>query len=302
MTYQERKTAARQADLVEICQRMGIPLEKEQYGKEGEYRVKGQGGLVLWKNGYYHHSNPNGKLNGQPADSGNNAISFVMYYFGKTFNEALDIILGNGYKAYTRHDTSNYKPDFTPAELKALPTPADNNKRVLAYLIRTRGLSESVVKEMLDKGLLYQDERGNAVFVCKDEQGEVIGVEMKGTSTMSAKSYKETRGNAVFRLRCGEPTGVIAFESAIDLLSYYEMHRPQLTHHLLVSLAGCRHEALDQVVTQHPSYKVCIATDNDEKGNLFYDNYRRNHPNIPIIRMTSTLKDWNEDIKAKKGV
>lgn len=302
MTYQERKTAARQADIVEICRKMGIPVEPEKYGKEGEYRIKGNGGLLIRNNGYYCHSNPNGKLDGQPADSGNNAISFVMYYLGKTFNEALDIILGDGY-SFTRHDTSNYTPEpFKPAEITKVPEKSDNYRNVKAYLIRTRGLSEQTVQSCIDMGLLYQDTRYNAVFVCKDEQGKVIGYEIKGTNTNTPRPFKNCNGNAVFRFVCGEPTGVIAFESAIDLLSYYDIYKDELTHHLLVSMGGCRHEILEQVLTAHPEYKVCIATDNDEKGNKFYDNFRHNHSNITIFRRKSTLKDWNDDIRQKKKV
>lgn len=301
MTYKERVQAARQADIPELCQRLGIEIEPEKYGKENEYRIPGHGGLLVCNNGYYQHGNPDGRLDGQPEDAKNNAISFVMYFCNQTFSQALDTILGNGYNNYTRHDSAaGYKPEQKHAEITQIPEKSDNYRNVMAYLCQTRGLSAATVQECIDRGLLYQDARKNAVFVCRDEQGQVIGYEIKGTN--SNVPFKGTRGNAVFRFACGTPTGVIAFESAIDLLSYYDINRQQLTHHLLLSMGGCRHEILEQVLSAHPDYAVGIATDNDEQGNRFHQTFRENHPNFKIFRVMPKFgKDWNDTIKDRTG-
>ena len=299
MTYKQRVQAARQADIPEICRKMGVEIVREKYDKNDEYRIPGHSGLLINGNAYYHHGNPDGRLDGQPADSGNNAISFVMYYFDKTFSEALDIILGDGYNSYTRHDTSNYKPAAVKhAEITYTPEKSDDYRCVMAYLCQTRGLSAATVQKCIDRGLLFQDTRRNAVFVCIDEQGKTIGYEIKGTN--STTPFKRASGNAVFRFVCGDnPTGVIAFESAIDLLSYYDMFRQKLTHHLLLSMGGCRPEILQQVTDAHPDYLVAIATDNDAKGNAFWETYQAAHPDAK--RVASRRKDWNEDLTNRLG-
>ena len=299
MTYKQRVQAARQADIPEICRKMGVEIVPEKYDNKDEYRIPGYGGLLINGNAYYHHGNEDGRIDGQPAGEKNNAISFVMYFFHKSFAEALDIILGDGY-GFTRHDTSGYKPAAVKqhAEVTYTPEKSGDYRCVMAYLCQTRGLTVRTVQECIDRELLYQDTRRNAVFVCRDEQGKIIGYEIKGTN--STTPFKRASGNAVFRFQCGDaPTGVIAFESAIDLLSYYDMFRQKLTHHLLLSMGGCRPEILQQVTDTHPDYMVAIATDNDAKGNAFWETYQAAHPDAK--RVASRRKDWNEDLTSRIG-
>ncbi len=48
-----------------------------------------------------------------------------------------------------------------------------------------------IVEALVRKGLLYQDKRGNAVFLHKDENGQIVGAEIQGTNT-----YKRFKGVA----------------------------------------------------------------------------------------------------------
>ena len=303
MTYQERVRAARQADIAEICRKMGVEIVPEN--RQDEYRVKGYGGLLINRNGYYCHSNPGGRLDSQPEGEENNAISFVMYFFGVSFRDALDLILGDGYNAYTRHTAAaHYAPQPSkPAEIKHHPTKSADYRHVMAYLTKTRCIPAEVVRECIDRGLLFEDDHRNAVFVCRDDLGQIIGYEIKGTNTNSEKIYKRSEGNAAFRLVCGrKPTGVIAFESAIDLLSYYAIYQQKLTHHLLLSMAGCRPEILEQIMATHPDYQIGIATDLDDRGKKFFANYSSAHPDYRITRVPPTgCKDWNDVIRKLSG-
>lgn len=59
------------------------------------------------------------------------------------------------------------------------PKRGDNNKRVYAYL-SSRGISPKVISDFLKSGKLYQDYRGNAVFM-HYKFGEPCGAEFHGT-------------------------------------------------------------------------------------------------------------------------
>lgn len=61
-------------------------------------------------------------------------------------------------------------------------------RKVFAYLCQSRQLDNKLVSELAHDGLLYQDKRGNAVFLHKDEIGKSIGAEIQGTN--SEKRYK----------------------------------------------------------------------------------------------------------------
>ncbi|MCM1524780.1 MAG: DUF3991 and toprim domain-containing protein, partial [Ruminococcus sp.] len=73
-----------------------------------------------------------------------------------------------------------------------MPQKDKDNRKVFAYLTKQRRISPQVVNELIDTGLLYQDVKGNAVFLdIKD--GVPCGAEFHGTG-----SKKYTFGNSKF--------------------------------------------------------------------------------------------------------
>ena len=63
-------------------------------------------------------------------------------------------------------------------------------------------------------------------------------------------------------------------------------------------MAGCRAEILDQIMQDHPDYKIGIATDIDDKGKHFFDSYKDAHPDYQITRVPSPVyKDWNDALR-----
>lgn len=76
------------------------------------------------------------------------------------------------------------KPEFI------MPEKGENNHRVFSYLTKTRHIDANVVNEFIRAGVLFQDTKGNAVYLHK-ENGKPCGAEIHGTS---GKSY--TVGNS----------------------------------------------------------------------------------------------------------
>ena len=128
-----------------------------------------------------------------------------------------------------------------PSEF-ALPPPAENNKRVYAYL-RKRGISGSVISYCLKHKLIYQEEEhGNVVFVGYDNDGQARYAGLRSTG------YKQFKGDATgsrkdysFRITNDTAGEAHLFEAAIDLLSYatlMEMHNLDFRSVNLCALAG----------------------------------------------------------------
>lgn len=298
------------ADIVAVCFARGEKMQVLNYN-EGKYKIQDEGGLCVWndpeKGGVYClHTGFQHKLSGQNLKDKNTVITFCMVRYGMSFIEAVRYLNQPEFQGKTI--TKHYLQEkITYSNFKNLPVgeeinnPANNNDKIINYLSVERKIDKAIIQEFLDTRLLYQDKRNNAVFVCKDDKGDIIGYEIKGT--VKDKPFKMCKGNAVFTFKCGEPKGVIAFESAIDLMSYYELHKEKLTHHLLLSMGGCRYEILEQVLSSKTNdFIVAIATDNDKVGNEFIDTVIKQNPKHKIVRLKPKKNDWNDDLKElKKG-
>lgn len=304
---EEMKQKARQADIVKVCRDLGEILIPENPSK-GEWRVKNKQGLIICQNYYYWHGSPygNGKLEGQPPNTSNNTLSFVIYYFGMRFTNAV-IYLNGGFNLSQAHAT------YQKAQAKPIiaPQKAPDNARIIRYLVQERGLDEEIIYETIEQGLLYQEgEHNNCVFVCKDLAGAITGYEVKG---ILKTKFQRNYGSGLFTLKIGEPQDLWVFESAIDLLSLYEMGKiaGDLGNCLMLSMGGLsktneiRGIAL-QLKAKNQNSTVHIATDNDTAGREFGDYFKEQNTDlnvslhIPKTIKGNNFKDWNERLIFKK--
>ena len=99
-------------------------------------------------------------------------------------------------------------------------------RNVFAYLCKARKIDSKIVSDLAHNGMLYQDKRGNAVFLHIDDNGEILGAELQGTNTYQRfKGVAAGTADSVFSLKVGTPNKVYVFESAIDLLSFRQLAR-----------------------------------------------------------------------------
>ena len=161
-----------------------------------------------------------------------------------------------------------------------------------SYLCQTRLLDREIISELAHEGLLYQDRRGNAVFLHKDENGKIVGAEIQGTNT--EKRYKGVAAgtsDSLFSVTIGIPTKAYIFESAIDLLSFRQLANQQkIQNSVLVSMAGLKPNSLKTFSERGLQLFACV--DNDEAGRNFISNNnltQRNH-----ILKEFGVKDFNE--------
>lgn len=283
---------ARQSNLVEYLLRKGEPLKQE--GKE--YVLLAHDSLYIKDNMYYRHS----------TGEGGNSLDFLVKHYGYDFDKAVsELTNGENFAGLVKKNKTELKTSATPLTLQL----ADNQKRVLAYLCKVRMLEYSLVVDMINRKLLFQEvSTNNAVFPIYDENNIIVGAELQGTlSDVRFKGVKEnSKYGYGFTVPISEETVKFAlfFESAVDLLSFIEIERKRskpLTGCLLVSMAGLKDNIVLhtlQCLSEDAHGVICV--DNDIAGANFYNALKTQIRGILGHFPDDQYKDWNEQLQCQK--
>lgn len=276
----EQVEKARQASLADFFTQNGFETERIR----NELHVKGYGGLYVntETNEWYCFSQAD-------KHGGRNAINCLTNIIGMDFKSAVEALSGEKLpqRIFRQEgETPQGKKDLT------LPERAKNMRKVFAYLCQSRKIDGNLVSELAHSGLLYQDKRGNAVFLHIDDNGEILGAELQGTNTYQRfKGVAAGTSDSVFSLKVGTPNKVYVFESAIDLLSFRQLASPnKLQDSVLVSMAGLKPSTLKSFAERGLPLYACV--DNDEAGKRFISENNL----IPCNKVLadSGVKDFNE--------
>lgn len=277
---------ARNADLADYFQRSGYECEL----RKNELHVKGYGGLFVntQTNKWYCFSQ-SGENRG-----GGNPINCLTDVLGIDFKTAVEQLSG-GRLIYEKKQSQDVSFSERKREL-VLPEKADNMKRVFAYLCQSRKISPELVSQLAHDGLLYQDKKGNAVFLHKDESGKIIGAEIQGTNSFQRfKGVAPGTSESVFSVKIGEPKKCYVFESAIDLLSFKQLANPEkIQNSVLVSMAGLKPNTIKSLAESGLKMYSCV--DNDEAGIKFTENNGLT-PCRKILEEHG-VKDYNDLLKS----
>lgn len=277
---------ARNADLADYFQRSGYECEL----RKNELHVKGYGGLFVntQTNKWYCFS--------QSSENrgGGNPINCLTDVLGIDFKTAVEQLSG-GRLIYEKKQSQDVSFSERKREL-VLPEKADNMKRVFAYLCQSRKISPELVSQLAHDGLLYQDKKGNAVFLHKDESGKIIGAEIQGTNSFQRfKGVAPGTSESVFSVKIGEPKKCYVFESAIDLLSFRQLANPEkIQNSVLVSMAGLKPNTIKSLAESGLKMYSCV--DNDEAGIKFTENNGLT-PCRKILEEHG-VKDYNDLLKS----
>lgn len=235
-------------------------------------------------------------------DKGGDNIGFLREYMGMSFVDAVEALTGEHIdRTYIPSRTYEQKPKTVTARELSLAE-ADNARRVFAYLCKTRGLDYDMVSALVRGGSIAQEEKtGNVLFKYYDEQGKVIGAEKVGTST-DHKFKGIATGSAAghgFEVVRGTGEKAFFFESAIDMLSYMQMHDKELTDCRLVSMMGVKPNiVLDTMLRNNISPDhVFLCSDNDTAGNEFAQRLQEQYPDMKRVITPDTYKDWNDMLR-----
>ena len=288
----EEKQRANSIDLVDFLERQGEKLTRSG----PEWRWKRHDSVTVRGNEWFRHS----------RKEGGHAIDFVQEFYNVSFPEAVQWLLG-GDAGVEWNQTSKSAPaskkDF------ALPEVNSDMRRVFAYLIKQRFIDRDVLSHFAHEKLIYEDkEYHNAVFVGLDEKGIPRHAHKRGTYTQGAP-YKGNVEGSDPRYSfhwIGKSSKLYVFEAPVDMLSFITLHLKDWKEHSYVTLDGISEHALLQQLRQNLYLnEVFLCLDHDEAGieadGRLKDILLENSCTNTAI-MQSTYKDWNEDLKAKRGV
>lgn len=249
--------------------------------------------------------------------NGNNAIDWQMKIKGNTFPQAMEKIVGEPKATYEYgllKKSQNENIHQTVFEKKPfnLPPKSESNNRVLAYLIKTRGIDQNIVKELIKQGKVYQDTRNNAVFVGFDNNGIAAYAFKRSTFTLGDGSKfrgEESGSNKDFSFKIvgADKSKVYCFESPIDLCSKATIDqmsgKNSFGKNTLISLGGVSDNALEKFLETNSSVKeIVFCLDNDEAGRKATEKLSQKYieKGYDVKTVTPKLKDFNEDLVAMK--
>lgn len=274
----EQIDRANQVNLEQFLRSQG-----EQVIKSGnEYRWKRHDSLTVKGNKWFRHSQSKG---GYP-------VEFVMEFFGKTFPEAVFLLIGeapaDGVSAATQSQEFRLPPRNRYAE------------KMTSYLSQ-RKIPDELIQEFYKEGLIYEDaQRHNIVFVGKDETGIPRYAHCKGTSDAFRMDVFGSDKSHNFAYR-SDGKSLFVFEAPIDLMSFIALYPKDWKTRNYLSLGGVGAKALDGFLSERKDMEtIYICTDSDKAGNDAATRLLESIPeHMTVIRLIPCDKDWNEVLMHK---
>lgn len=275
---QEQIDRANQVNLEQF-----LRSQSEQVIKSGnEYRWKKHDSMTIKENKWFRHSQSKG---GYP-------VEFVMEFFGKTFPEAVFLLIGeapaDGVSAATQSQEFRLPPRNRYAE------------KMTSYLSQ-RKIPDELIQEFYKEGLIYEDaQRHNIVFVGKDETGIPRYAHCKGTSDAFRMDVLGSDKSHNFAYR-SDGKSLFVFEAPIDLMSFIALYPKDWKTRNYLSLGGVGEKALDGFLSERKDIEtIYICTDSDKAGNDAASRLLKSIPeHMTVIRLIPCDKDWNEVLMHK---
>jgi len=284
----------RSSDVIDFLEkRCGVTFERHY----GAYRCKQHPSLAVKNDrlSFYWHSK---------AVGGHGVLDYLIKVENLPFPEAMKTVTGFAPVAVSR-------PQRQPEQLKSLSLPpkARVQSRLFDYLCNKRGIDVCIVNALVSREAIYEDRRGNVIFVGYDEQGKPRFACIRGTY-----------GVRPFRMDCSGSDKRYAFfidssfsnklfilESAIDVLSRASLENifcndvQAWLHSSFISLAGTSDTALHFFLNKHHTVKELVfCLDSDDAGQKASAALVEKYKSMGFFVRSECpcFKDCNEDLLA----
>lgn len=332
----ERVEHARSRDILDVANELS--MEFVQSGRD--YRWKEHDSMVI--------SPEKNMWNWFSRHQGGDVIALVQTMREVNFNQAIDFLNDGTFKEFT-HVERVQDPFSYYLQPYEQPFEAARN-----YLKEQRGLSDETIDFFLEKGVLAQaNAKVNGsiepvvVFKSFDFSGEIVGATLQGIEENWEKwpergyaknIVRNSDGITGMHVDIGQPNRLIFAESAIDLMSYYELNREKLQDVRLVSMDGLKESVVGRHLAQlqadisgrplrwthdqlaeglqtaidnnfftdgkHANW-ITLAVDNDEGGRNFISSLHEKGAVViealPPERIPGEKADWNDTLKRLKA-
>ena len=163
----------------------------------------------------------------QYEQRGGTAIDFVKKYFNTSFQEAVQMLLGQNIIAEPIEPRARARPEFV------LPPRNENMRRVYAYLIKQRCIDRTVLDHFAHKRLIYESaDYHNAVFVGTDADGNPRHAHKRSTASQSGWRQNQAGSEAAHAFHhIGKSNTIYVFEAPIDALSFISLYQKDWQQH-----------------------------------------------------------------------
>ena len=175
---------------------------------------------------------------------------------------------------------------------------------VKSYLTRERRLPSSLVDNLYQQGLIYADDKQNAVFIRRSlDESTITGATLRGTAggdnTFKGLAIGSKRNAGWFHFQRGGQSSdsiqrAVLVESPIDAMSFAVLDRTSSRKTIYLSTDGAGQVPLEFLRTL-PASSVIVAYDNDPPGDLMAQRVIEQLPNS--VRKLPLAKDWNSELK-----
>lgn len=329
----ERVEHARSRDILDVANELHMELVRS--GRD--YRWKEHDSMVI--------SPDKNMWNWFSRHQGGDVIALVQTMKEINFNQAIDYLNDGAFKEFATVDRVQESFNYY---LKPYEQPFEAGR---SYLKEQRGLSDETIDFFLEKGVLAQ---ANAkingsiepvvVFKSFDFSGEIVGATLQGIEENWEKwpergyaknIVRNSDGITGIHVDIGQPNLLIFAESAIDLMSYYELNKANLQDVRLISMDGLKEGVIGRHLAQlqselsgrplrwnhdelaeglqtaidnnffmdgkHADW-ITLAVDNDEAGRNFISSLREKGAVVtealPDLQHGQEKMDWNDALKS----
>ena len=291
----EQKQRANNVDLTVFLKMQGETLLPS--GREK--RLQSNHSITVRGNEWFDHATNEGGL----------AIDFVQNFYGKSFPDAVTMLLNGEQGA----PYANVKDREVSRKPFALPPSNTDMRRVFAYLIKHRLIDREVVSFFAREKLIYESkepsadeskEYHNAIFVGYDENGVPRHAHKRGLYT-EGKGFKGNidNSNPCYSFHyMGISDRLYVFEAPIDLLSFITVHKnSDWKKHSYLALCGISEQSIFKSIENNGELAhVVLCLDHDSAGIEASEKIEDMlaERNLSCSRLVPCFKDWNEDLKA----
>lgn len=246
-------------------------------------------------------------------------IDLVMLMEGVDQQEAIRRLakqLGGAAVKPTPRPTRDIPQAAEAPNAQALELPPEckkNWRRIYAYLLNTRKIERSVFDWLAAGKYIYPDDKGNLVYLSRNEVGAPIYAAAKGT--VQSKRYMHVFPGSNYAARAAWNVSRnnrywMVCEAAVDawsLMSLFALQGGQWQEHGFISLECCYPGPLRYYLARCPAPEaIYLAQDADEAGDNSRAAARRllleaGYTGKILDKRPSCGKDWNDYLKIRQG-
>jgi hypothetical protein len=229
-----------------------------------------------------------------------NALTYVTKHLGIDFKEAVIELCEFSGGDFEEPETER----ILEVELK------NDLRRSFAYLTKTRGIKRDLVRFLVKEKLVSETKENNLAFLIKDENSNVVGMELN--TTLSNSRFKGFARNSKygygFNIKgTNNPKSAFYFESAIDMASFIQQlggkkFSELLTNSVFISMGGLKESVIRNMQNIYNAEIIYICVDNPSYEKILKDGSKPAQNFIDKIKKEFSFKtiqprnckDWNE--------